>query len=476
MWFARIRFSLFHLLSFLNIALCALIATLLMLTLFLYSKPDEENPVLPKPKVDKLQLPKNPFAQSMDTYEKIGQGPFALKWVAPRLELPDLRSELLFFGKNERPDIPVDHPLFRLALGEEIRTFPSNEKIYLTYQRAESHSCLPTPLSSGQVPLWGESAGNYSKGKYAFSPGNHPTSLWCQLYPRSVADEVDISVEMVDEKRGEISTPMEHHLFSLKKADQAKAHGAWEIGGLRVDSTLFIRQKAHWSGGDLFLERHGGEEYAFALGRERIDFLDDVDPYCCFVKAGDFLVWKDQKWMHANTSPQSLDLPLLIVKKIEEKVIIFELWDCDGKSRINLSLVRSREYDPFPDIEQEFKFVGVKTWAQFIVECRKERMILRPHDWLILTKEGWQKLNSPEEIDAFLSHKITGPLFILDQLTKQNGRQTLIGHLFNASRTEMKEIALPAALSPLAHYSAPTLPSTSAMRGEISKIIEGEER
>lgn len=443
MSFPRLRLSAGQLLSFLNLFLLALVAMCLILVFLLSSKTIEEFPS-PAPKTVKGHLPKNPFAQPSEAYEKIGEGPFALKFLPPQLQLPDLRKELLYLGKNERPDVPKGSQLFHVCLknADERLTFRQGERIYLTYQGGISNDCFNKFGSR-------ESVSGFSKGAYSFSPGNQPTSLWIEMHSLN-SESIEISVGMLDEKGSLIESPSENRSFLLTRSEGfSKAPGQWEIGGLRVDTTLLIRQKARWIGPDVFLEQCGGEEFAYVQGRQRIDFIENELPYTCFVKLNDCLIWKEGRWVLPTSTENTLGFPLLIVKKVDEKVMSFEIWDPDGKTKMALTLLKVRDYEPMPAIDQDFKFVGAKTWAQFIVECKSQRLILRPHDWIVLTKEGWQKLNSPEEVDDFVNQKIVGPLFILEKMVKKNGQQVLVGHLFNSARTEMQEVELPAVQSPL---------------------------
>ena len=144
----------------------------------------------------------------------------------------------------------------------------------------------------------------------------------------------------------------------------------------------------------------------------------------------------------------------------------FDLWDPEGRGRIGLSLIRQREGMPLPDLSQQFKFVGAKTWAQFIVECNLKRMILKPGDWLVLTDKGWNRINSPDEVDDYVTCKTQGPLFVLDKMTKQNGKQVLVGHLFSANRTDMHEVELPAQVSPYPNLYTKDLPPP--LRSEVA--------
>lgn len=401
------------------------------------------------PVQQKRELPNSPFFVEGSDHD-FEEGALALKWVPPQMQLPDLRGELIFYGKNGRPDNIPGKRSYHLALkgSQERKLIPERERTYLIYKgnyTPPSSQTYRETISPAQRPIWGEVTPQKERESYIFSPDNQPTALWLEVAPLN-DQEVAVRVNMLDEKGALVASPQELCSFSQPLQDFPKAETmGWDLGKYRVDTTLLVRQKARWIGPDLFLEMHGGEEFAYALGRERIDFFDPSTPYSCFVKEGDLLIWKEERWEVADAHQSTQNLPLMVVRKIDEKIISFDLWDPEGKGKVALSLLRSREAVGTPNLSQEFKFVGAKTWAQFIVENRdRERITLKPQDWLVLTENGWIKLDTPEQIDDYIEHRLTGPLFIFDKMTRQNGRQVLVGHLFNTSRTQVETVELPA--------------------------------
>lgn len=406
-----------RLLFLINLLLIGLLAVFSTLASFLYIQPTGEAPLI-IPKVPKTELPKNSFSQPDMAYLAIADGPFATKWSAPKMQLPDLREELIYYGKNCRPDIQSEQGQIHVALKSsgESKVAAMGRKIYV----------------------------NYNKG-YHFTHNNHPSALWIEFSSSNLGDAVLAQVKMLDEKGQLIETPGDCAEFSIAAKELNKQpNNNWEIGGCRVDTTLLVRQRARWLGPDLFFEKHGGEEYGWTKGKERIDFMGD-SIYSCFVSVGDYLIWKDGVWQQARQGQKSSSYPLLAVKKIDDKLMTLELWDVEGKSKSALHLVRTKEASYFPDINQEFKFVGAKTWSQFVLESRNGRMIIKPHDWLIQQEGGvWKKISTSAEVDDYVTHRMAGPLFILEKMIKKEGKQVLVGHLFNASRTEIQEISLPA--------------------------------
>ncbi len=457
--FSSITLSLSRKLGLLNAFLFSCVTGLVLLILLLSSQKAQITTRSTVKSDLPSSLPKNLFSLPSECYEKIGEGALALKWTPPHPTVPDLRKELFFLGPNLRPDVLTSKSLFHVGLksSSEVKSLTLRDRHYLTFQSKTSSMH--------------EASNSISRGAYTFSPDNKTTPLWIEL---SCADDhsVRIIVGMTDEAGRLVNCPEEIRCFNLQKGEGQRnaLSQSWEIGGNRVDATLLVRQKARWIGPDKFLEKHGGSDFAYTVGRERIDFIDPAHPYACFVKEGDFLIWKENQWKFPAEDENTSSFPLLVVKKVDEKLMAFELWDREGRGKIPINLIRARGYEPLPDLKQEFKFVGAKTWAQFIVEARSERLILRPHDWLLLTAEGWEKIDTAEKVDLYVSQKLVGPLFILEKMSKLAGKQVLIGHIFNATRTEVFDVELPAVQSSLMR----TYPSSLSLPPPLKTDVRPE--
>lgn len=401
-----------------TLAIAALGIVFLCLSLWLSFTRPSTIPPLPAIQ-ERVKLPEKTFPVPEEGYQSLGEHILSLKSSPVTLQIPDLRQQLIYYGKNGRPDAQEEKILLNFGLpgSKATASVAPGEKLYIAYDRSQKPA------------------------KFIFSPNNEQTTLWLEAAPHG--SEADVKMRMINESGKVIQTPPAHANFRLKEKDQTRIGKAWDIGKWRVDATLLSRQKARWFGQDTFLERHGGEEYEKTIGRERIDFTEDENPYSVFAKEGDALIWCNNHWQEAIPGEETVKYPLLIVKKVNDRVMNLELWDVEGKGKINLNLLKSADAKIPPGIAQNFKFVGAKTRSQFLFEINKERMTLKPKDWLLLTKKGWVKLTTPEQIDDYVNRKTTGPLFVFDGMTKKGDAQIIAGTLYNASRTEVQPIELP---------------------------------
>lgn len=412
-------------LSWLN-ALLVSLAILLVgaAMMFWVNRPAEIN--TPSPTAKKGGLPKSAFELPQERYHQLGQGILNLQHAAPSMQLPDLRQQLVYYGKNGRPDAHTNYTLLHFSLngGNNNKTVVSTrpeQPLYLVYDRKTS--------------------------RYVFSPNNEKSSLWMEATPIE-NNEVQIKVTLTNDKGEKVTEPENYAQFNLPEKEFIRYAGtSWELGSYRVDGTLLARQKARWFGSDRFLEQHGGDDYQDMASRQRVDFGENDDIYSVFVKINDTLIWnqKDNRWQVVTPGEDSLGHPLLVVKKIEDRLMTFELWDVEGKGKILLNLLKSAEpwtMQNAQSLQPMFKFVGARTRTQNVFEVNKERMVLSPSDWLLLTPKGWKKLATEEEIDNYVKRKVSGTLFVFEGITRKDERQVMKGTLYSPSRNDYQSVEL----------------------------------
>lgn len=403
-------------LDYLNYGICSLILILFLYAIVIeWKRPSEI--YLPEVKVQKTSLPKGNFTQSQEAYNQIGEPLLSLQYRAPKMQLPDLKSKINYYGQNNRPDASENSSLmhFNLISGGNA-SIGVGKPLYLYYTK--------------------------DSGNYYFSPDNKETSLWIEATPKE--NEVNIYVKMIGEDGTVVATPNTNALFTLKEKEFARYGGQpWEIGKWKVDGTLLARQRARWFGLDKFFERHGGQEYQDKIGKNRIDFGDVEDKYSVYVSDNSALIWDGIKWKEVSPGESSRGHPLMVVKKIDERIMNLELWDAEGKKKMVLNLLKSMDTWMPQNLQQQFKFLGARTKSQFVFEVGEEKMLLSPSDWLLLTEEGWRKLDNIDGINNYVDLKEIGTLFVFEGINKVGDQQILKGEMFNPTRTKVHDMELP---------------------------------
>lgn len=396
------------------------VVSLFILLLFLFSSLFFVNPHFEQPKVSKKTslLPKNAFQRSKESYKQFVGPVFTLNEVAPDLLLPDLRSQINYFGINQRPDSTKETQQLYFSIGDakNVHSAKPGEKIYLSKKKG-------------------------TRG-FTLSPNNIPTPLWFVATPQ--AKGVLIDVFLLGIKNQRVTEPRDRVQFFLPEKKLPAENAAWNIGNQKVDSTLLFRQKASWRGEDLFLKLHGGQEFNHTINKQRIDFAEGEEGhYFIFAAPGDYFIWKNNQWRAPNEKESTENFPLLSVRKVDERTLTLEVWAVGGKSKMPLTLVRL----PDPMLNQEavlhsFEFLGARTKVHFMFNVDGVREIVGPGDWFILLNGKWKKMKKAKDVDLYAEGNLIGSLLVINKEQPFNDRK-LSAQLFNASRTNMVEIDLP---------------------------------
>lgn len=395
-----------------------LICLTVFVSFFAFSAWIELQPVkLPEAKNKELACLPYSFQQQEEQLKAIDKAFLALEKNEIRTALPDLRNTLLYFGSNVRPDVSQEASAVQMGFRGNQSSFPvpTKTKVYLKYE-----------------PKMGNMAARWS-----FSENNAPTATWIEATPQE--NNCQIQVRMSNSEGQEIAEPPEFATITLPLMHMpfnAQAGANFEIGGFRVDGSLLIRQKAVWRGQDLFLQELGGDEYAFAKEKERIDFFDPENPYFCFAGLGDCLAYFEGRWHEVKPGPDSRNKPLLVVRKIDERGMGFDLWDASGKARVMLELHKAPVMPAFA-AKFDIKLVGARSKRDWIAEVSGNRMLLRADDWLLCNQEGWHKINTPQALDDFVNGTSRGILLVLEGTEKEGSDVGLVGKLFDETRTQV---------------------------------------
>lgn len=355
---------------------------------------------------------KNDF-MNKESYTDFGESILRLHYSPLELRLPDLREKLIYYGRNQRPDAQSSELFFSLGSPEEIVTVSLGIPIYLELG---------------------------AENKLRFSEGNRPTDLWFEAKAQDSQAQVNLSIR--DEKGQIHRYPEERAQFLLKEMPLRYMGALPSLGPWRFDASILARQGAKWSGRDLFLETHGGEEFRPLEGKQRITFGTGSEKYAVYLEKGDFLVWKGGKWGRMEKGESAKGLPLLKLEKIDEHLLSFTLFDSSGKMKIPLAIGKSIDpLSPLP--ETDFQFIGARTRVHSMFNLRGQREIVGPNDWFVLQDNRWNKLKNVKDLNDFVEGKREGLLLIINRLVGEGGDRRFEATLYNTSRSNSIPITLP---------------------------------
>ncbi|PIS03299.1 MAG: hypothetical protein COT85_01055 [Chlamydiae bacterium CG10_big_fil_rev_8_21_14_0_10_42_34] len=158
------------------------------------------------------------------------------------------------------------------------------------------------------------------------------------------------------------------------------------------------------------------------------------------LNADEWLVWKDQKWEKCD-SPDPL-LPIARIHSVTPVSLVFEGWDADGYVRfmVNSAVTQSTKLRP----EEIFSSIRIRSEKQISCMLEKQCIVLKAGDWVLKSGGKWKILRKKEERDAFTNGKLSGELFVFEQITLKKGQKMIQGKLFNSGRTQMVPVELAA--------------------------------
>ncbi len=355
------------------------------------------------------------FLQPLSLEEALNSPPFRLAAIERPIRLPDLRSLIMFYGSNDRPDRSSHNRRLQFGMrgNPTVSTALVGEKVYFKYDTRSnkwSLSDAPTPLTA------------------VFS---------------SPDPAVQVKVEFQDDKGVVINVPSEFHSFPLAPspapAAAAQAH-QWLCGSLPVDNTLLDRQGAVWWGQDEVVLAFGGKEMGYEASRQRVQVGAGENAYVLWVKEDDCFVYDDDRWNPVELGGKTVGKPLLQAQSIDAHAIHFQLWNPDGTVRHSLDLLyREAKCDiKVPEI----KMIGARSKKQWIAEIQGKRLTLTPDDWVLLKSDGFVQLDDSQLLDDYLQGRLTGNLLAFSGIEKVDGELCLMGTFYDSTRTLQAPFAI----------------------------------
>lgn len=393
------------------LALVLIIATLYFHAL---SGSSYEQPVIPQ---RGSTLPAHAFSGKVPQPEL---GFMRLEYAPPQLRVPNLSALLTFVGVNQRPDAERGAPslFFTLGSAKEVIQAKAGENVYLTVKN----------------------------GVYAPSPRNEPTDLW--FTPKQQGGAASVEVRVKNDEGVISQEPKSASQLTIPEKPIAAQMSNWNVGKWRADSALLIRQGAKWYGRDLFLEKHGGDEYAAVSSKHRIQFGEGDERYSLYMDPGDFVVYQGDKWVVPAQGAETAKMPLLRMMRADEKVLAFELFAPEGSQKLLLNVVKAADPLPSHPVDQDFGFIGARTKTHFLFKVSGNREIVAAGDWFVMGSQGWEKIKKVKDVEKYVSGNIPDAMIIIDGITGEGDTRSLHGTLFSPQRSQFTEINLPLSAQP----------------------------
>jgi hypothetical protein len=355
-------------------------------------------------------------------YCNIGQGALALKAEIQNFPFPNLSGEVLFLGKNTRPDASLYNVNLHMGLKGCDKTLmvAPEQKLYLSYIKQHLYFAKET------TPLWIKPYLN-EKGE-----------TWLEMGLKLISESGEV---LLDEVRAfEIESSLKRD-FAMAVKDPLLAKGLKEM------------KEAKWWSPDRLFEAYGGEEFRKLIGMERLEFQQHEQPYFLYVKEGDTFIWKEEKWQVSRTTHS---YPMARLTHISPYKMEWELWDKTGLECVRVAHSKEKVEGINLRVEELFTRMRQRTTSRISCRIDNKAAILKKGDWLIHIPTGWHILKSLKEMEAILNFEVKGELFVFDGLEKIEGKPVFCGTLFDKMRTQMQSVRLPLAQGKASEHSPPT--------------------
>jgi hypothetical protein len=337
---------------------------------------------------------------------------FLLHSVPMKMSLPDLRSQLLYYGALSRPDSDQPSPFLLLGLrGQtDIIHAHADTPLFLQYDN-EKNQWKQTEKS----PL-----------KLTFSPQEKT---------------LVITQEIALPNGQSIKEPQHLARFSipLMPPPQTLQTEKVTIDDIVIDQHFWEIQHASWWGKDALYETLS-EDSQKKQSQRLLLTSPNGTLYTLWAQEGDGFLYSNGRWMPVELGSESRNQALLYVRSLTEKTIDFEIWSPTGTYKISLPLTKKEEskVQSTPTIN----LIGARSRSTWIATINDERILLHTDDWFLLNEGVLEKLDSKQALDDYIQGKKEGTLLAFSGIERIGNEQKLIGISIDPTRTKTTPIAI----------------------------------
>ncbi|MCI0382324.1 MAG: hypothetical protein L0207_04660 [Chlamydiae bacterium] len=339
------------------------------------------------------------------TYHLIGKGPMALKGQGLTPVQVLLQRDLVIFTKKNYENQSKSY-LVGLKTSGQGKFYSLEEMVHITATREEPST------------------------KFSFSEA--PSNCRIQFLNEKNG-QISLNLQTFDSER------MEMVQIPLQPSSVENIGRYHKILDADREAYHVLRSAKCW-GVDILMNKYGGTSFDHAKKKMRLEFFEKDVAYLLFVKENDILIYESGRWKHQTIGREKN--PLVRIKTINSHLEI-EAFDSSGFCLFELKYLFQKPSKTLANPQQIFRSLKLRNHSQVSCFLGKQRMVLKPGDWILKSKNFWKKIKSGQELDQYLSYFSRGDLFIFDGLEKRGNQLFLTGHFFDEMRTQCEKIALP---------------------------------
>jgi hypothetical protein len=192
---------------------------------------------------------------------------------------------------------------------------------------------------------------------------------------------------------------------------------------------------ARWCGHDAF-----GEKYEGGGKSQRLEVGPSPSAEFLQLNVGEWISWNGTKWVSGLSEKQGA--PIARIESVQGKALLLEGWDADTHVRLSIGQGTIAPLKIKP--EELFNSIRVRSEKQISCMMDKQCLILRVGDWVLKSDGRWKILRKAEEKAGYTRGKAVGELFVFDKIDTKQGQKLIMGHLFNAEKTQILPVEMAA--------------------------------
>lgn len=370
------------------------------------------------------------------------QHPFLhLSPVRYQQKLPDLRSYILYYGANHRPDSPQQSQPLRIGIRGMQKSIPvlARHKVFLRYTGGNGPvrwTILEGATKPDASSLWLEITPLATSFQNPTNPPASTSAMPSGSVQVAAGAQVNVYLKGVDGQL--VSEPKEFASFVVPQLPLPQTDigsTSWDLGPFRADATLFPKMGAVWFGKDELLN-YFGDENDSRRGKELIFFGDEHNPYVLWAAPGDCFIFIENRFQPVTPGPESRGKTLLTLVQAQSDKLIFDLWDSSGQMKIPLELPRVQSPITIPTFP--IRLVGARSRTRWIAELNGKRSIIGDTDWLLLENGEIIPITSPELLEKYINGEKRGTLLAIEGAKKVHNEQHLHGVLIDPTRSHLE--------------------------------------
>lgn len=323
---------------------------------------------------------------------------FGMGGSLPLPPLPDISNQLQIFTYDPRPDEDRKEKYYEIHFtstdksNTNIQKANPHEQIFLCQDGGIKISDKPTNFYFSFVPLQQNIVSISVIGKYTNETGLHEIKKYFELQAKEDFLSSEPSCEELD-------------FFSLTQ-------------GIFLGPDLSLDISSQSSSSNNVLNR-----LLFPTQKS------------LFIKPGDILIFKDNRWQLAGDTPTS-PYSLARVASLKNSCIELDFWKSGIDKKRKIKLSKSESEIPLHISDDFISELNIRTKRQVSCKIAGQRMLIKEKE-VLYKKDGlWKrgKLSDLEKINE------ASEFFVFDKLNVSPKDNVFIGYLFNKDKTQVKKI------------------------------------